>query len=119
MEDSFLLKIALILAIFGILLLYIISLSFTIPENNINNTKNMKDNEIIRIKGTITNVKELNKTLILDISQQNSIKAVFFKKSDSDSELKEGYSVDISGKIRIYNNKPEIVIDKLKIINKS
>ena len=72
---------------------------------------------IERIKGTITNIKELNKTLILDISQQNSIKAVFFKKKDS--ELKEGDSVDISGKIRIYNSKPEIIVDKLKIINAS
>ena len=111
MKDKILFKTALTFSIIGILILFYITDNIKIEEKQINQLTDKNLDEKIKVSGEITKVRYSEKTTFLEIKQENKINIVLF-------ELKNfsiGNRIEIEGKVDKYNDKYEIVAEKISL----
>jgi len=113
MKEKTLVRTSIICSIIGLTVLYIISQTFEMDETTIDDAKN-KLNENIKIKGIVTKVTESNKTIVMEITQPTSIKAVYFKENGNE-EFEQGDLIEATGYIEEYNNEKQMIIEKLNL----
>ena len=116
MEDKILIKLCILSAIIGLVLLIIISDKIELPSSNISSLTKQDINKAIKIRGTIT--QSTNKGTVSTIFLQDktgSIEAVLFKPSNL--ILKKGSFIEIEGKVSLYNEKLQITAERVKILN--
>ncbi len=112
MEDDFLLKIALICSLTGILLLIFISNSIEIKKIEIGKLTKEDIDKDVKISGRITKIVETPGLKIFDISDKTGkITAIAFK--EESSNLTENDNVFVEGKIKEYKNKLELEVDRI------
>ena len=111
MQDSTLLKIALITGLIGVFSLMIIMFSTEIQEVNISEAKAMEEDNIIKITGTIERITTKEDFTIINLRKEESITVVMFEKID----LNKGTKVEIEGKIQDYKGEKEIIAEKVTI----
>lgn len=118
MQESNLLKIAIICSLIGIFLLLMISEHLEPETVKISSIKLPDSTEqVVLIKGEITNIKELTGLTILTIKDSSGeIPAILFEES---KELKSCSNGEFTGEITEYNGKPEMIISKIKCLSKS
>jgi len=114
MEDSILLKIALVLSITGILVLFLLSNTINPEEININKIDKNKIDKTVKIRGITNNIKKMDNLMFIDIIQNNKITVVLF--NDKDVEIEKGNKVEIIGKVKEYKDGYEIIGDKIIVI---
>ncbi|MFW5990869.1 MAG: OB-fold nucleic acid binding domain-containing protein [Candidatus Nanoarchaeia archaeon] len=108
MKDKTLLKIALLLSLPGLILIYIFSLNEVVPELSITSAE--KDS--VKVTGEIKNMKKAGNVTIFDLEYQDRIKVVIFE----DVNLDTG-RVKIKGVVEEYNGEKEIVAHKLEYVD--
>jgi len=110
MKQTTLLKLALISAIVGTCLLYILSETIPIPEKTISEIKEMEDGKI-RLNGVVKGITETEKSIIYTIEKPEQISAILFNNVKKD--LKIGDKVEIVGEISEYNGKKQIIVEEI------
>jgi len=108
MKEKTLLKVALISTITGIFLLYTISENIKLEEKGIFEAKQMQDGKV-RIRGLVENIIHKEDLTIITISKQESIDVVVFENID----FEKGTELDVTGEIKDYNGKKEIVAEEI------
>lgn len=100
------------------LIIYTLSLTHEPPEKNIENlkkyelNKNIKINNLTIIKQTTINE---NSFITFKNNKNKTIKTMIF---NLNTELEKSHKYNIYGKTTIYNNKTEIIVNKIKISDK-
>lgn len=112
MKESTLLKIALLVSLVGIIILFSISENITIDEKTINQLD--RTDEEVLLRGIVTRVTELETVSFIEITQENKITVVLFK--DYPIDLKEGEVVEVIGKTEEYKGEFEIIGKEVRVI---
>ena len=115
LEDTVLLKIAMISCFLGLISLFAIMYFSEIPLKDI---KSINDSDIgkkIKISGQLADVKysSNNKTTFLKIHQECTIDVISFDPVIIDAR---SGNISVEGTLQEYNNKKEIIADKISII---
>lgn len=113
MEDSTLLNIALISSFIGLLTLFVIMYFSVIPEMQINEISDSDLGSKIKISGEIEqiSVSSNNKTTFITLSQKCSITLISFDALNLTKQQK----ISVEGILQEYENKKEIIADKIII----
>lgn len=117
MREKTLLKIALICALVGITLLYIVSERVKIDESTIDKINKGRVGESVKIKGVLGKVSSTDKVVFLEITQPQSLTVILFKDKNINITLDEGDNVEIIGKIEEYEGKMEVIADMVRVIS--
>lgn len=116
MREKTLLKIALIVSLIGLLVLYIISDNITIKQASIGKITLDNKDEMVKVRGIVSRVTDTDKVTIMEIMQPTEITVVLFKSSNKTIPIKEGNEVEIIGKVDEYNDKMEIIAQRARIV---
>jgi len=118
MDDSTLLKLALSFSVIGIIALYFFSEVIELEELPIENIDMNMIGDEIKIKGIVSNVRDFEKILIIDIKDMktnNIIPVLLFK--DGNIEIKSNSEVSVIGEVQEYNGKVELIGEEVKVFN--
>ena len=116
MKEQTLLKIALIVSLLGLLILYLISDNIDLKERNIEKITLDNKDEFVKLTGTVNKVIDTEKVTIMEIMQEQEITVVLFKDENKTMPIQEGNEVEVIGKVDEYEGKLEIIADRLRII---
>jgi uncharacterized protein YdeI (BOF family) len=109
MEESILLRVALALSIIGICALLLIMKLSGIDESSISQAKQLEEGTPVKITGTVERISAKEGFTIITLSAKEQIEAVAFKSIN----LSKGQRVQVTGKVKDYNGKNELVIDEI------
>jgi RecJ-like exonuclease len=112
LQESFLLKIALVVSVLGIVFLYLISTQIELNDTTIEKITSGSAEDKVSVTGLVTSVKQSGQTTFITLSQTNNVDVVVFSKNLS---LAAGDVVKIIGKVQDYNGKKEIIADKVEM----
>jgi len=116
MENNKLTKVSLTISLGGIFILLIFSQTQEIKNLSIKETLKRGEGDFVKITGKITRLTETQGLYILNLKDQTGeITVIVFKNKDKIS-LKENSFVEIEGETKEYENRMEIIANKLKII---
>ena len=113
MNEKSLLKLALLISVLGLILLYIVSKNIVIDDTTIEKITNEEIEGDVVIKGTIKEINSRGGTTFLVISQESEIEVIVFS---NNVNLSKGDNVKITGQVSEYQDQKEIVADKIEII---
>ena len=116
MREKLLLKIALIVSLAGLLVLYIISDNIAIKEQTLEKITLVNKDEMVKVKGTVSRLTDTDKVTIMEIMQPTEITIVLFKGSNESTPIKEGNEVEIIGKVDDYEGNLEIIAQRARIV---
>jgi DNA/RNA endonuclease YhcR with UshA esterase domain len=111
MNESLILKAALIVAIIGIIALTLIIKITGIKEMNLGEAKELNEDATIRVTGTVERVMSKEGFSIISIKKEESIDVVLFDSIN----LSKGQKVEVTGKTKDYNGQKELVADKIVV----
>ena len=115
MKEKTLLKISLITAIIGILVLLFILDKISLSNINISNLTKENLDEKIKIKAELIKITETPGLYLLTVKDfSGTITVIVFK--DEILELKEGNILEIEGQVASYKDKIEIIAKKITIL---
>jgi DNA/RNA endonuclease YhcR with UshA esterase domain len=112
MDESFLLKIALVVSVLGIIFLYLISTQIELNDTTIEKITSGSVEDKVSVTGLVTSVKQSGKTTFITLSQTNNVDVVVFSK---DVNAAAGDNVKITGRVQDYNGKKEIIADRVEM----
>ncbi len=69
----------------------------------------------VKIMGTISNVIDTDKVVIMNVVQPKELKVVVFK--DRDIDLKKGNYIEVLGKVKEFEGELEIIGDRIRLID--
>ena len=116
MEEKFLLKIAVLCSMAGILVLFLISDGLEINQEELWKISEEKIDSTVVVKGKIIDLFENNKSMIFEIESKEVISVVLFK--ENPVKLNRGDYVEVRGVVREYKNDVEIIGDEVRVIPK-
>ena len=116
MQEKTLLKIALIVSLVGLLLLYLISDNIIINEKNIERITLDNKDEFVKVRGLVNKLTDTDKVTIMEIMQPTEITVVLFKGENKPTPIQEGNEVEIIGKVDEYEGKLEIIAHRARIV---
>ena len=116
MKETLLLKIALILTLAGLFVLYILSDNINVKEINIDKINDERIGNMVKILGRVDKVTELDKVTFIDVSQPATAKVVVFREKEKDDalELEQDDYVEIIGKIEDYEGEMEVIAERIR-----
>ena len=115
MKEKTLLKISVITAIVGLLVLLFILDRISLTNANISNLNKDNLDEKVKIKGELISIGETPGLYILTVKDfSGEITIVVFK--DEPLELKQGDVLEIEGQVANYKDKLEIIAKKITIL---
>ena len=113
MQESFLLKIALVTSLTGLVLLFVFADSIIVSDSTISKIDRTDQGNFVKIQGTLKAISNRNGITILQVEQPEVISVVLF----SNSSFTEGQRVEILGKVSEYSGKEQIIADKMRVIS--
>jgi len=116
MQEKTLLKLALIVSLTGILILYLISDNITIKQTSIEKITLDNKDDFVKVRGIVSKVVDTEKVTIMEIIQPTEITVVLFKEENRKMPIKEGNEVEIFGKVDEYEGKLEIIAQRARIV---
>jgi RecJ-like exonuclease len=115
MEEKNLIKVALIISLTGILLLFLISENVSIKYYPINEISEKLLNREVTVKGVITRITETPGLLILNIKDlTGEMTSITFR--EGPINLTENQEIPIQGKALKYKNQLKIEADKITLL---
>ena len=114
MNESHLLQIALISTAIGILLLFIISRNIELSETTIEKISNGEITGTVILEGTVKEVRSSENMVSFVLLQNKSIEIVGYSNKIA---ISNGQKIRVTGKVSEYNNKKNIVADKIEILS--
>lgn len=112
MNEKTLLKIALICSLLGIIALFIISNALEVNERVISEIDETDLGYNIKVKGVVTNIRNMGSVLIINMVQLEKIDVVVF---NDELVLNKGDYVEIVGKLEEYEGKLELIADRIDL----
>jgi hypothetical protein len=117
MKNVYLIKLSFIISVLGILILFFIMISKEPELKTLNEVKNLS-NENVKVIGKISKIKNYPNFQILTLKDStDSLLALV--SPPSKVELKENYTLELTGLITEYKNETEIRINNIKILSKN
>lgn len=116
MKEKTLLKLALIVSLLGLLILFLISDNIKIKEKNIEKITIENKDEFVKLRGIVSKVIDTEKVTIMEITQPQQITVVLFKDENKTMSIQQGNQVEIFGKVDEYEGKLEIIADRLRVV---
>ena len=116
MEEKTILRISLVIAMIGIILLLFITETIEIKSYKIKDLTKKDIDKDVKIKGTITRVTETPGLFIFNIQDETGeLTALLFK--DEGINITENMQVEIQGTIQEYKDDIEIIVDQIISVN--
>ena len=110
MQESTLLKISLVCAILGILVLFFLSKSLKPIESSI-----LEENQNYVVKGSISRITQRDKVTFIDLQKEDELTVVLFK--DYPVDLNKGDYVEVIGKAsKDRNGELQFIGNELRVI---
>ncbi|MBN2421782.1 OB-fold nucleic acid binding domain-containing protein [Candidatus Woesearchaeota archaeon] len=114
MNESLLLKLAVVFSFTGIIVLYLISRNIEINDTTIEKiNKEELDNEV-KVTGRITSVINREGLTVLEISEQTKISVLLF---NNELNFTKGNVVEVHGKIDEYNENRQVIANSVKVVS--
>lgn len=116
MDESILLRIALLCGVAGVIGLYFVSENTGIDEVSINKINNEDVGSAVMVRGAVQKVADFEKTMIIDVSDEygKTVSVLLFK--DGKIRIDKGSIVEITGKVENYKGKIELIGEEVKVI---
>jgi len=110
-----LLKISLMGAIVGIVILFLVASEIELSETQISQIDSLPEEEEVLVRGLLTRVTNREKVAFLEVAQEEikEITVVLFK--DREIKLNEGDYVEIQGNVEDYQGEREIIGNRVEI----
>lgn len=115
MKEKTLLKIALIISMVGIVILFFTSQKIGVTEKDIGKINADNTGEIVKIKGNLNKITRTEKAVFLEITQPAEIIVIILE--GKNISLAEGQTIEVIGKIDEYNGKMEVIAERIRVIN--
>ncbi|MBU0627940.1 MAG: hypothetical protein KKC75_02030 [Nanoarchaeota archaeon] len=112
MKEKTLLKTAIICAILGVFIIYLISENVVLDESSIGKIKEEQIGKDVKLKGVVNSVFNSEKATIITITQPEEIKVML----QGNISLSEGDYVEVIGEVDEYNGELEIIGNRVRII---
>ena len=112
MKEKTLLKIAIISALAGIFILYLISDNIEISESSIGNIENEDIGSDVKVKGVVKDVFNGESISIITITQPYDMKVILFE----NVSISEGDYIEVIGEIDEYNGELEVIGNRVRKI---
>ncbi len=114
-KEKTLLKVSLIFALIGILILIFLSEKLSLESSQISSITNSSIDKSVKVKGTIASIKDTPSVLILTLKDNTGeIKVVAFK--NQNITLQKNSIIEVEGIIKQYQNSLEIEAKKITLI---
>ena len=114
MKETTLLKIALICSLVGLFVLFFISTKIEIKDYK-PNILNENAGDDVKLTGNIAKVSDRGDVAFVEIIQKVPVSVVIFKDKNN-LKLKSNDSIEVYGKVQEYNNKNEIIAQKIRVV---
>jgi DNA/RNA endonuclease YhcR with UshA esterase domain len=111
MNESLLLKAAMITAILGLIAIALIAELTDIKEMSLGDAKQIDEGAMVKVTGTIERVSSKEGFSIITIAKEESMTIVFFDSIN----LTKGQSIEVTGKTREYEGENELVAEKIEV----
>ncbi len=111
MQEKQLIKISLIVAGLGLLILLFFADSFELVTTN--NIENIENEQEVKLQGTIIRLTKLDKVVFIELEGEQVVKSDVILFPNEDIYLEEGNYVEITGTIEEYNNKKEVIANEI------
>jgi len=110
METSFLIKLSLCCAFFGLFFLYLFSLN----QDIIKESNELPEEKLI-LKGIILSIYQKNNVAFIKLAETKTSQIVVF--TNQNLPLSKGNIIEVVGKKQNYNNKEEIIAERIRKIS--
>lgn len=107
MQDSTLLKLALIFSVIGTTALFVILQTTDIEESSF---LELELDDSVKVVGVVKRVVHNGNLTFFDLSQEVTVKNVIFE----NVELEVGEHIEVVGTVDVYNGEQEILVDSIK-----
>lgn len=111
MQDSLLLKIAMIISIIGLGFLVIILTTTGLQEIDISEAKELEEDQAIKIIGIVERVTAKEGFSIINLKKEEEITVIMFEKVN----LTKGQRIEVTGRTEKYKGEKEVVAEKIII----
>jgi hypothetical protein len=124
-EDSLLLRIALITGIIGTIALYLVGENVTIGETSIGSINSPEEGKVL-VRGYVENVVNKENVVVIDIAQKDQISVVFFpnqensedgkaycSRCDAAKDISAGDRIEVLGSLSSYKNRTELIAEQI------
>ncbi|MBS3171047.1 OB-fold nucleic acid binding domain-containing protein [Candidatus Woesearchaeota archaeon] len=116
MAESFLIKLSLVISIAGLIILFFISEKIRPKEYQINLLSKENLEQLIKIKGTINNVKEIKGLIIMTVEDKSGEIKVILSRKNQILKPEKDQEVEVIGKFKAYQKDFEIEAQEIKIL---
>lgn len=114
MDEKSLYNLSLFCFLIGLFLILIVSEKMEIPEDNINNLNFSSEEQKVKIKGSVYNIKNTDNLIIFHLKDQTgNITIIAF--NSGNLSINQNDIVEVEGKLILYKGKSEIEASKIKI----
>ena len=113
MKEKTLLKVAIISALIGVFILYIVSENTTIDETSIGKIEEEQIGNDVKVKGVVKSAFNGKKISIITITQPEEMKIVVYE----NVSVKEGDYIEVIGEIDEYNGELEVIGNRIRVIS--
>ena len=111
MQDSLLLKIAMITSIIGLGFLVLILTTTGLQEIDISEAKELEEDKAVKIIGTVERITTKEGFTIINLRKEEEITVIMFDKVN----LTKGQKVEITGRTEEYKGEKEVVAEKVVV----
>ncbi len=112
MNESFMLKAALLVALLGLACLIAILKFGSIEESSLGQAKALEEGSAVKVTGVAEKVMTREGLTRITLKKQESIEVVIFKSIN----LTPGAKVEVQGKVQEYEGENELLADKIIVI---
>lgn len=109
MQDSTLLKMALLTSIIGLILLAIILSTMNFEEVDISQTRDLEEGMSIKVSGVVERVNSKDGFSVLSIRKEEMISVVVFDSVN----ITKGQRIEVRGRIKDYKGEKELIADSI------
>lgn len=111
MQDSLLLKIAMITSIIGLGALALILTTTGLQEIDISQAKQLEEDQAVRITGTVERITAKEDFSIINIKKQEEITVIAFDRVN----LSKGQRIEVTGRTEDYKGKKEVIAEEIVV----
>ncbi|MEK6967865.1 MAG: hypothetical protein AABX51_04495 [Nanoarchaeota archaeon] len=115
MEPESFAHICLGMAIIGLLALYVVITFYHPKEVEVEELYEKDAEERVRLKGTVVDIIQKNKTSIIVLGHYRTADVIFF--TDGKISLSKGQEIRVDGRVQEYRGKKELVADEISLVS--
>ena len=112
MQESTLIKIALVCIVVGLVILFFISSKIEISEATI--SKITKESETVMLKGMVSSIYQHENVAFIKLTQAETIDIVVF--TEKNLTLEKGNFIEVIGETETYQGKKQLIAKRLRVI---